>query len=55
MKVKIVISEPSEVIDPLVTELAACIQMSKRVLVITGAGISCNGGIPVWPTLRKKR
>ncbi|CEG75512.1 Putative Yor025wp-like protein [Rhizopus microsporus] len=46
MKVKIVISEPSEVIDPLVTELAACIQMSKRVLVITGAGISCNGGIP---------
>jgi NAD-dependent histone deacetylase SIR2 len=55
MKVKIVISEPSEVIDPLVTELAACIQMSKRVLVITGAGISCNGGIPVRPTSRKKK
>lgn len=47
MKAKLVISEPSEVVDPLVTELAACIQMSKRVLVVTGAGISCSSGIPV--------
>ncbi|KAG0741111.1 hypothetical protein G6F62_001711 [Rhizopus arrhizus] len=46
MKAKLVISEPSEVVDPLVTELAACIQMSKRVLVVTGAGISCSSGIP---------
>jgi hypothetical protein len=47
MKVKIVMTEPSEVIDPFIAELAACIDNSKRVLVITGAGISCNGGIPV--------
>jgi NAD-dependent histone deacetylase SIR2 len=47
MKVKIVNSEPAEVIDPFITQLAACIDNSKRVLVITGAGISCNGGIPV--------
>ncbi|KAI8370367.1 DHS-like NAD/FAD-binding domain-containing protein [Radiomyces spectabilis] len=46
MKVKIAISEPPEVIDPLITDLAACIAKSKRVLVITGAGISCSGGIP---------
>lgn len=47
MKVKIVISEPEEVIEPFITELAALIDSSKRVLVITGAGISCSGGIPV--------
>lgn len=47
MKTKIIISEPTEVIDPLITELAARIDNSKRVLVITGAGISCSGGIPV--------
>lgn len=47
MKVKIIISEPSEVVEPLITELAARIQMSKRALVVTGAGISCSGGIPV--------
>lgn len=47
MKVKIVISEPAEIVDPFITELAACIDNSKRVLMITGAGISCSGGIPV--------
>lgn len=47
MKTRIVISEPEEVIDPFITELAAVIDCSKRVLVITGAGISCSGGIPV--------
>ncbi|KAG0165132.1 hypothetical protein DFQ28_009220 [Apophysomyces sp. BC1034] len=46
MKVKIAISEPPEVIDPFVTDLAACIARSKRALVVTGAGISCTGGIP---------
>ncbi|KAG2231813.1 DHS-like NAD/FAD-binding domain-containing protein [Thamnidium elegans] len=45
-KVKILISEATQVIDPFVTELAACIDKSKRVLVITGAGISCSSGIP---------
>jgi NAD-dependent histone deacetylase SIR2 len=47
MKTKIVISEPNEAIDPLLSELARRIHTSKRVLVITGAGISCSGGIPV--------
>ncbi|CEP16835.1 hypothetical protein [Parasitella parasitica] len=46
MKTKIIISEPAEVIDPVITELATRIDNSKRVLVITGAGISCSGGIP---------
>ncbi|CAO3639905.1 unnamed protein product [Mucor fragilis] len=46
MKTRIIISEPTEVIDPLITELATRINNSKRVLVITGAGISCSGGIP---------
>jgi len=47
MKTKIIISDPTEVIDPLISEIATCIDNSKRVLVITGAGISCSGGIPV--------
>lgn len=47
MKVKIAISEPSEVIDPLVTNLASYIAKSKRAIVVTGAGISCSSGIPV--------
>lgn len=47
MKVKISISEPSEVIDPLLTNLSSYIAKSKRALVVTGAGISCSSGIPV--------
>ncbi|CEP14233.1 hypothetical protein [Parasitella parasitica] len=46
MKVKIAISEPAEVTDPLITELASFIAKSKRALVVTGAGISCSSGIP---------
>lgn len=47
MKYKIAISEPSEAIDPLVTNLSAYIAKSKRALIVTGAGISCSSGIPV--------
>ncbi|CAO3650696.1 unnamed protein product [Cunninghamella blakesleeana] len=46
MKVKFSISDPAEVIDPYIGEVAACIARSKRIMVITGAGISCNSGIP---------
>ncbi|KAI8997491.1 DHS-like NAD/FAD-binding domain-containing protein [Pilobolus umbonatus] len=46
MKVKIAISEPSEVTDPLFTNLACHITKSKRALIVTGAGISCSSGIP---------
>ncbi|KAI8327857.1 DHS-like NAD/FAD-binding domain-containing protein, partial [Choanephora cucurbitarum] len=46
MKKTIVISEPSEVIDPLLTELSSFIAKSKRAIVVTGAGISCSSGIP---------
>ncbi|KAI7894557.1 DHS-like NAD/FAD-binding domain-containing protein [Mucor mucedo] len=46
MKYKIAISEPSEAIDPLVTNLSAYIAKSKRALIVTGAGISCSSGIP---------
>lgn len=47
MKVKIAISEPSEVIDPFITDLSSYIAKSKRALIVTGAGISCSSGIPV--------
>lgn len=47
MKVKIAISEPAEVTDPFITDLASFIAKSKRALVVTGAGISCSSGIPV--------
>jgi NAD-dependent histone deacetylase SIR2 len=47
MKTKIAISEPSAVIDPLLTDLASYVAKSKRALVVTGAGISCSSGIPV--------
>lgn len=47
MKVKLVISEPIEVIDPFLTELATQMLQIKKALVITGAGISCSSGIPV--------
>lgn len=47
MKVKIAISEPTEVTDPFITDLASFIAKSKRALVVTGAGISCSSGIPV--------
>ncbi|KAG2233509.1 DHS-like NAD/FAD-binding domain-containing protein [Thamnidium elegans] len=46
MKVKIAISEPTEVIDPLLTDLSSYIAKSKRALIVTGAGISCSSGIP---------
>lgn len=46
MKVKIAISEPSEVIDPFITDLSSYIAKSKRALIVTGAGISCSSGIP---------
>ncbi|CAO3616548.1 unnamed protein product [Mucor fragilis] len=46
MKVKIAISEPTEVTDPFITDLASFIAKSKRALVVTGAGISCSSGIP---------
>jgi NAD-dependent histone deacetylase SIR2 len=47
MKVKIAISEPAEVTDPLITDLSSYIAKSKRAIVVTGAGISCSSGIPV--------
>jgi NAD+-dependent protein deacetylase SIR2 len=47
MKVKITISEPPEVTEPLLKELAKYMVKCKRALVITGAGISCSSGIPV--------
>jgi NAD-dependent histone deacetylase SIR2 len=47
MKVKITISEPTEVIDPLLTDLSSYVAKSKRALIVTGAGISCSSGIPV--------
>lgn len=47
MKYKIAISEPSEAIDPLLTDLSSYIAKSKRALIVTGAGISCSSGIPV--------
>ncbi|KAI8335473.1 DHS-like NAD/FAD-binding domain-containing protein [Chlamydoabsidia padenii] len=46
MKVRFSTSDPPEVIDPYVADLAACLARSKRAVVITGAGISCNSGIP---------
>ncbi|KAI8094900.1 DHS-like NAD/FAD-binding domain-containing protein [Gilbertella persicaria] len=46
MKAKITISEQTEATDTLLYELARHISSSKRVLVITGAGISCSSGIP---------
>ncbi|KAI7869693.1 DHS-like NAD/FAD-binding domain-containing protein [Spinellus fusiger] len=46
MKVNIVISQQTQANDQFVADLAACVARSKRVLVITGAGISCSGGIP---------
>lgn len=47
-KVKILISENTkEEVELFTSELAACIKKSKRMLVITGAGISCSSGIPV--------
>ncbi|KAI8584704.1 hypothetical protein K450DRAFT_203609 [Umbelopsis ramanniana AG] len=46
MKVKITISEPPEVTEPLLKELAKYMVKCKRALVITGAGISCSSGIP---------
>ncbi|KAI8100184.1 DHS-like NAD/FAD-binding domain-containing protein [Halteromyces radiatus] len=46
MKVRFSTSDPPEVIDPYIADLAACISRSKRTVVITGAGISCNSGIP---------
>ncbi|CAO3652603.1 unnamed protein product [Cunninghamella echinulata] len=46
MKVRFSMSNPQEVINPYVGEVAACIARSRRIMVITGAGISCNSGIP---------
>ncbi|CAO3589878.1 unnamed protein product [Absidia cylindrospora] len=46
MKVRFSTSDPPEVIDPHVANLAASLARSKRAVVITGAGISCNSGIP---------
>ena len=47
MVVKIAISDPAEIIDQRIVEVAAYVNKSRRALVVTGAGISCSGGIPV--------
>lgn len=47
MKVRFSTCDPPEVIDPHIADLAACLSRSKKTVVITGAGISCNSGIPV--------
>ncbi|KAI9490907.1 DHS-like NAD/FAD-binding domain-containing protein [Zychaea mexicana] len=44
--VKIVISDPAEIIEQRIAEVAAYVNKSRRALVVTGAGISCSGGIP---------
>ncbi|KAG2216351.1 hypothetical protein INT45_006301 [Circinella minor] len=46
MVVKIAISDPAEIIDQRIVEVAAYVNKSRRALVVTGAGISCSGGIP---------
>ncbi|KAI8335406.1 DHS-like NAD/FAD-binding domain-containing protein [Chlamydoabsidia padenii] len=46
MKVRFSTCDPLEVIDPHIADLAACLSRSKKTVVITGAGISCNSGIP---------
>ncbi|KAI8148855.1 DHS-like NAD/FAD-binding domain-containing protein [Fennellomyces sp. T-0311] len=44
--VKIVLSDPAEIIEQRIAEVAAYVNKSRRALVVTGAGISCSGGIP---------
>jgi len=35
--------------------LSTRISMSKRCIIVTGAGISCNAGIPVYCPLQRMR
>ncbi|ORX53640.1 DHS-like NAD/FAD-binding domain-containing protein [Hesseltinella vesiculosa] len=46
MKVRFSLTDPQELIDPYLSDVAASIARSKRIMIITGAGISCNSGIP---------
>lgn len=45
--VKIAIADPPEITEHHLAEVAAYITKAKRAIVVTGAGISCNSGIPV--------
>jgi len=47
MRVRFSLNDPQELIDPYLADVAASVARSKRIMVITGAGISCNSGIPV--------
>ncbi|KAI9317757.1 DHS-like NAD/FAD-binding domain-containing protein [Dichotomocladium elegans] len=44
--VRIVITDLEDIIEQTIAEIAAHVNKSRKALVITGAGISCNGGIP---------
>ena len=55
MVVKIAISDPAEIIDQRIVEVAAYVNKSRRALVVTGAGISCSGGIPVSNSIHFNR
>ncbi|RUS20902.1 DHS-like NAD/FAD-binding domain-containing protein, partial [Endogone sp. FLAS-F59071] len=46
MTITITLSDPHEVFEPLLSKVNYHVWKAKRCLVVTGAGISCSGGIP---------
>lgn len=52
-------SMPTQHVEPQsedrLKEVANALLKARKVVVITGAGISTNSGIPVWPTPRLAR